>query len=1382
MNRDHNSSIICDLKAKVQMLAAEVLRLQQQQQPQHVASFSAEGKSSEDGKDATVVGCLLPIETLQELANSTPSKSVLPRLSKRFPDCTPSMEESELTSMSARALEAESEVMRLVEELKLARAEASKLSDTVASLRAERDVMTMGVDAWQGLAAEGSLSTIGDEEDTSAHTHSSAKKKGRRSKLFRFFPLKNDNNNGRNLASTDELHGNTNYPNAGAGSQRGSEVDATDAKKAAVSVLKEFHERMESMKNRLDESERQRKALEHQLVSSSVLLGCENKNTSRIARVRSHDRCDISSQFTTTMTIFARAEEQLWKERRRYEHLSHKLSSRNIITTTKDGAQPPFETEATGTATTVGMKYNIKKEDEELENEENCDPHVVRVSDDNSTEDEEEESLDEEDRSIVSGTGAEEMELCAKHQEKKITMELGELEKGIAMKEELLVALRDNKVKFDAMEHHYKQKLGEMDVEVRRMEADHEKLLEEVKAVEMKNGHHNTAGTNHTEKFRDMLKKKTVELEAAKKRQQELTRLAAGREKEAARVKGLGEEIFKMKRARVVLQKNLENQRREHAALIQMKAREIANLKRGARKNAGEISKLVAAQHRAEATGRRHLEELSMLRRTLRQKQQRGKSSTTRLKKQELEMKRWVEERMTETAKKEEQAAQLTAEYEKKLILLQQKENLELARASITTRTHGPWSPPVSPSAAPIESKEDRVTAKIFVGSGNSTSNSSICSPSELPYLSVEEQETLQEVEERLESIITELAYKEEKIKSMERKKSNGCKGGDIPSGGGGAIVFQELVSHVNDVPSSHSIIRVLLEGLMDAKRAQMMADSEASNLQDRVRASEDVLEETREMAAAESRKFDTTLVQVSTDFEKKIAGLLAHATETAAAAASSSDISAGINGTGGGGGGSVMTQEEAKGGGSSFTLNLSSGSANDRALLGLSSERNNTLRGMVRTLEARISEAMQRCKDVEGGRKEERRRRLEKEQEADWLSFELKSLRKRHLELQGQWEELKLSHSDLLRLKNEGGVLVGVEGTDDNVHVNMEDGRLMTPSYVTEGQGIFDFESLDDDIAAIAQGKIPESMAMVLEMSQEAVGDSNEEQKGQRSVFERLATTTTTSRALKVQDKEHVHENYKRKVGPVKVKKECPYVEGQAAVLGVADQGGGTGEIGGGGGIDASTSRVQTILPVSSSQSDLTQQQHLSDNNAPIPSSSKELRDKEAADTTFLLFPPPPPPLSFTTPTTSSSMNIFDRLSNPTSFPVARIQKQRGNARTLPARTNICAASITGFGGDLPQRQQRLTPNNNLSRSLQSPLSHQSNELPPQQQDGQQPRKRSVFDRLRTNITKSEAQRQAEVAAKSSSCVIGIPNPASNGTTPSHHWEGPSSEAKAVI
>ncbi len=1261
------------------MLATEVLRLQQLlQQRQH----SSEEKTSEEEKDAIVGGLQMPFEALQELANATPSKNVVPpRLSKRLlPGCStsPIEEWAELTSMSARALEAESQVLHLVEELKLARTEAGKLSDTVVNLRSERDVLAMGgVEAWKDLAREASSSTAGEEEDSNGRPNVSAKKNRRRSKLSRFFPLKNDNSSSL-TAANEQLHAGASFGS----SRHGSEVDSADdddAKKAAVNVLKEFHERIENLKNKLDYSERQRKTLEHQLVSSSALLGCES-TTSRIARGGGGSH--TFSQSTTT--IFDRTEEQLQKERKRHDYLSSQLQSgENVILPAKDAAA--------AAAIDEEMKQqqhssSVKEEGSSDKEEKNCC---------NSTEGEE-ESLDEDDSSIVSAaTGrAEEMELCAKHQAKKIRMELGELEKGILMKEELLVALRNNKIKFDAMEHHYKQKLGEMDVEVRRLEADHEKLLDEVKAIDMKKSDHNNnmVGTNHTaEKLRDVLKKKTAELENTKKRQQELTRLAAGRQKEAARVKGLGEEIMKMKRARVVLQKNLDNQRREQAALIQIKAREIANLKKGAKKNAGEIAKLVEAQHRAEATGRRHLEELTLLRRTLRQKHRRGKGSTAWLKKQELEMKQWVEDKMVEATNKEEQAAQLTAEYEKKLILLQQKENLELARTSITTRSHGPWSPPISPHGnAAAESKEGRATTTGKIVSGSSYISGNNTSPSEqqqLPCLSLEEQETLQEVEERLESIIAELAYKDEKIKSMERRKSgykgggseqNGS-GGDNASRGGGPIIFQELVSRVNDVPSSHSVIRVLIEGLMDAKRSQMKAASEACNLQDRVRSAEDALEETREMAAAESRNFDTTLVQVSTDFEKKIAGLLAHATEASTSAVSSSDTSAGgIDGAGGGDCRVVTTQQEA------------TGPANDRTLLGLSSERNNTLRGMIRTLEARIADAVQRCKEVEGGRKEERSRRLEKEQEADWLSFELKSLKKRHVELQDQWEELKLSHSDLLQMKKEGGA---VEGTDDCIDMYMEEdgGRLMT-SYAAEGEELFDFGSLDDDIAAIAQGKIPESMAMVLEMSQDAVGDSHEEQKRHRSVFERLATTTTTSRALKVQDKDHVHENYKRKHGPVKTKKEHPYVEGQTpATFGIADQGSSsTGEIGGGG-LDvtsASASRgQQSILPALSSPSDLPQQQHLSDNNILIPSSSI-LRDKEAAAAPVPLLPPPPPPTSTTT-STPSSMNIFDRLNDPTSFPVARIQKQRGNnARpSLLGRSATSIASINGCGGDPPSR-----------------------------------------------------------------------------------------------
>jgi hypothetical protein len=1018
VNRDHNSALIAELKARVQMLAGELIKYQ-----------SSSGTSAESA---------VSMQDLQEFVVSTPSKPVAPRLMRAPSVGVLGLAPAEVAILTARVTDAEAEVCRLGEELKHARATAAQLSDELSAARAERDLANLGPHAAECLVAAAAAESTADGPVTTQTP-------GKKARLWPFFS--------KAAPSSPPT------PVHGALGKDDAPVSGTkeDVKAAGMLMLRGYHEKMAELQSRLAESELQRMALERQLISNSALLG--SNRTGFAASSRRSSATNLPKEMAGE--VLARAEEQLSLEKKRREELLQKLNSVHA----EDGSS---REQFVAHVATAEEDAGVEDEHGTAQNSDDVSQEEAEAGED--PDEEEGEGVEEEEVAEESGEKAAEsdeednLQRAAKLREKRMAMELSDIEKGIRMKEELLVALRDNEARYAAMEHHYRQKLSEMDEEVRRMEADHNHLLEELKTLEAKA---ETAVHADADRLRKQLTEKTQALGAARQKQQELGRLASARSADAARVKALGDEITKMKKAKIDLQKRLDAEKREQAAALLAKSREIASLKKGAQRDAAEKKKLEAQQRRAEAIGKRHLEELTMLRRLQRAKgpgRQRTSAPSGKLKRVELETKRWLKLRLKEVCRREENAAQLATEYERKLILLQKKENLELTKSSMSGRQAG--SPrPMSPSASgPLPSSED-------------------------------DSDVLQDVEEQLESIAAELAFKNQKISDLE------VEGREYDSSGGDpeARLFSELQATTKDLPAAHSTMKVLLDSLLSAEKVNKKTSVALRVVEQQLKGTEAALEEARDRASAEVRSYDAKLTEATREFEEKIGGLITHASS---ASGGSSDPSGG------------HTQDQ------------------EAALLKLSNERSASLRANVKHLETQLADARMQCEKLEALRKAEKRQRTEREQDVQWIGFELASLRKRYSQLEEQWKELQIAyralssqrspaHSELenefmmvsnppsLSCKSIGS---GEWAEDRHLDDSMEDAKEE-----------YDFDVPEADIAAIAEGKLPDSLAMLVDM---ATGEGEGGGEGSRmTVFERLAVTNTQSRALKVNKESLAHE-----------------------------------------------------------------------------------------------------------------------------------------------------------------------------------------------------------------------------------------------------------------
>ncbi|CBN79868.1 conserved unknown protein [Ectocarpus siliculosus] len=295
VNRDANSMVINELREKVQALAAELLRIR-----------SGGGGGGEGGGGGDVSA-----ETLRELAAASTPARQSPRplarasFSRSGPLDASAPVQRELTMLRARVAEAEGEVVRLTEETKLARKRESDKDDALAGVRAELDLAHealrggTGTDQLMLDIAEAAEEAVGDGGDAAATAASLVEAEAQEEStgeenvspksrlggvLKGFFSgsagsttrSKSPGSSSSSGALGDgggthrrpEGEASGQGPSSAAGAPRGAKPEAA-ARERALAVVKDFHQRIQALEGKLHDSERQRAALERQLVQSS---------------------------------------------------------------------------------------------------------------------------------------------------------------------------------------------------------------------------------------------------------------------------------------------------------------------------------------------------------------------------------------------------------------------------------------------------------------------------------------------------------------------------------------------------------------------------------------------------------------------------------------------------------------------------------------------------------------------------------------------------------------------------------------------------------------------------------------------------------------------------------------------------------------------------------------------------------------------------------------------------------------------------------------------------------------------------------------------------------------------------------------------------------
>ncbi|CBN79869.1 hypothetical protein Esi_0516_0009 [Ectocarpus siliculosus] len=314
-----------------------------------------------------------------------------------------------------------------------------------------------------------------------------------------------------------------------------------------------------------------------------------------------------------------------------------------------------------------------------------------------------------------------------------------------------------------------------------------------------------------------------------------------------------------------------------------------------------------------------------------------------------------------------------------------------------------------------------------------------------------EELDTLREVEERLESNKVELEYKDRKIDSIQqevnawaerrrmRRRDPTASGGGAAGKEGGqgkgpevgeAQMIEELESGVSDLKGAKGIIRVLFSSLVASRRGLKQKTGAAKGFQEELDKQKRALEDTQELRQTELRSYDRKLTSLTADYERKINGLINHTGMSGLLHAAIERSEGGDGGPaaadtppGDGTTGSAVSERRSSGLESSGRHGGGVGDTTQDAMAKVLHERWLSERKKARSLESRLKESEVRIGDLEEVRKHERKALADKEQDEEWLSYELRAYRARYSQLRDERDRLKVELDRVRRSASGTGV-----------------------------------------------------------------------------------------------------------------------------------------------------------------------------------------------------------------------------------------------------------------------------------------------------------------------------------------------------------------------
>lgn len=420
----------------------------------------------------------------------------------------------------------------------------------------------------------------------------------------------------------------------------------------------------------------------------------------------------------------------------------------------------------------------------------------------------------------IEETDTEEAELERVFQKRQ--QHLGEtvhdLSTTITLKEQLIVNLQKSQQNYERMKEFYQQKLVEMTEEVTQAQADREKLLSEIQKAESNN---KTETAQHG--LRKKLKEKESQLLQLRKKQGEMQKFMQLKNRADQQVKQLHTEVNHMKKQKVDLLKKIQQERKRYEAEAKERKKEIASLKRTSEKDRRTFHKIGAQKEVETRVMRRKLEEATAANRRLKQLKSGNISAEEKRKKE------WLGRQIKKLAVKQEQAEKLNVELKKREQIVVKMEKLHGLRNKIQEdfEKHGVSTSIRDVLISPIKPKSQKRRP-----------------------LSQEEEQTMFELEERIEACQAQLEYKDEKISKIVN---------DVEDSTDEAAAFE----NTNSLPEARTLLKMLFEIAVGHKKSNHQKKDQLAAAQ----ASIEALEE-------QIKQANTTIASVRMNSEEQLSTL----------------------------------------------------------------------------------------------------------------------------------------------------------------------------------------------------------------------------------------------------------------------------------------------------------------------------------------------------------------------------------------------------------------------------------------------------------------------------------------------------------------------------
>ena len=449
--------------------------------------------------------------------------------------------------------------------------------------------------------------------------------------------------------------------------------------------------------------------------------------------------------------------------------------------------------------------------------------------------------------------------------------EVVSLGEQLQLKETLLGQLRRSQHQYSVMKAFYEQKLTALSEEMEGKQAERDRLMQELHDLERNTSKLESEAhrqkSDEERRLRVQLQKKDEELRVLKRRQEELSNLSKVQARYQSQVVRLEGDIENMRKQKVELTKSLQAERKRHFAMLTDKAREVDRLKHELTVTAGEAKRLNRDKLRAEERAKEAMKDSAAMRKRVQDQRYgaaaaesqayagrqarrvavKGGTGKRVMTEEELRVKKWLDRRLQDITAREEAAETLRRQCEQQLALLSKKEALEKEKERLR-------------SALSLRD--------VIVGDGAAGA----APAGGQVVLTQEEEEALQELEDRLDSIEGQLRLRHRDIAEIETQLCLADEAA-LPESTLEALKRSSATS----LPAAHEVIRLLFDMLVAAKSMAQQRRAALTRAAAKERQLRIDLDEAASRTAAMMRAHDTELTRAANEYEEKLQGLFTH-------------------------------------------------------------------------------------------------------------------------------------------------------------------------------------------------------------------------------------------------------------------------------------------------------------------------------------------------------------------------------------------------------------------------------------------------------------------------------------------------------------------------